>query len=128
VDDLAIEYSLSDETVFAINLCLEEALSNIIRHGHNEEPGHPLTVDACTDGRSMLLFTIEDQAPHFLPPEPMAPEGASRPVTIDELQPGGQGLPLLRRFANLLTWQQIPDGNRLTIGFDLALPTRGESS
>src|SRR5580698_3630589 len=37
VEALAARYSIPAETQFAIELCLEEALSNIIRHGY---PGH----------------------------------------------------------------------------------------
>lgn len=124
VDELALEYALSGELVFAINLCLEEALSNIVRHGYKEEPGHELTIDVCADGESALSFTIEDHAPHFVPPDPVAQEAATAPVPFEELQPGGQGLPLMRRFADTLTWQPMPNGNRLTIGFSL-LPNQG---
>jgi len=120
VDDLAIEHCLSKDTVFAIHLCLEEALSNIIRHGYNGEPGHELRVDVRIDGASTLLFTIEDHAPHFVPPDPVETPAAALPVPIEEFETGGQGLRLMRKFAGSLDWQPTPHGNRLTIGFPLA--------
>ena len=116
VDALAAEYGLSGETHYAINLCLEEALSNIIRHGYSGQPDHAITIDFTSLGTS-LTFTIEDQAPHFTPMEP----ADSRPAaSIEEYQPGGLGVPLMRRFAGTLHWEPLPHGNRLTIGFAAA--------
>jgi anti-sigma regulatory factor (Ser/Thr protein kinase) len=36
---------------------------------------------------------------------------------LDEVQIGGQGIRLLRRFADTLEYRSTPTGNRLTIGF-----------
>jgi anti-sigma regulatory factor (Ser/Thr protein kinase) len=123
VDEIAIEYGLSSDTVFAVNLCLEEALSNIIRHGYKEDPGHPLTVDVSVDDHSTLLFAIEDHAPHFVPPDVAESQAVAPPMTIEELPFGGQGLRLMRKFSASLVWQQTPGGNLLTIGFSLASPS-----
>ena len=122
VDDLAREYALPDETVFAINLCLEVALSNVIRHGYNSEPGHNLTVDSSVSENSTLLLTVEDRAPHFPLPEPEELHPATPPVPIEDYKLGGQGLRLMRRFAGSLTWAPLPNGNRLTMGFPLSSP------
>jgi anti-sigma regulatory factor (Ser/Thr protein kinase) len=118
VDSLAAKYDLSGETHYAINLCLEEALSNIIRHGYRGQPDHAITIDFTSTGTS-LTFTIEDQAPHFVPAEPTE----ARPATsIEEYLPGGLGVRLMRRFAGTLHWKPLPRGNRLTIGFAAAHP------
>ncbi len=69
------QYSIPAETQFAIQLCLEEALSNIIRHGYRDQPNQPITVDCATTRRlpQELVFTIEDQAPPF---DPLAPSAS----------------------------------------------------
>jgi anti-sigma regulatory factor (Ser/Thr protein kinase) len=36
---------------------------------------------------------------------------------LDNIQVGGQGIRLLRRFADTLAYSSTPTGNRLTIGF-----------
>ena len=41
------------------------------------------------------------------------------PTSIDQLQVGGQGIRLMRKFAGSLAYQRLPGGNRLTIGFAL---------
>jgi anti-sigma regulatory factor (Ser/Thr protein kinase) len=116
VDALAAEYNLPGETHFAINLCLEEALSNIIRHGYHGHPDHSITIDFATTGTS-LTFTIEDQAPHFMPAES---KDAQPAASIEEYRPSGLGLQLMRQFAGTLAWEPLPHGNRLTIGFTVA--------
>ena len=100
---------------FAINLCLEEALSNVIRHGYRGEPGHPVTVDF-TAQEGSVQFVIEDQAPWF---DPLAFTPAPDPASIDDLKPGGRGILLLRKFSSSLAYERLAAGNRLTIAFAL---------
>ena len=117
VDALAKEHQIPSDTVFAINLCLEEALSNVIRHGYAGEPGQSLTVEFIASEMGGPSFVIEDHAQPFNPLE--APHVALA-TTIDHAEQGGRGIRLLRRFAGSLAWEPLPHGNRLTIGFDLA--------
>ena len=120
VEALAAEHAIPADTRFAIHLCLEEALSNIIRHGYRGEPNHAITVD-CTvncepEGVHELAFLVEDQAPPF-DPLALALEEAPIPASIDELRPGGRGIRLLRAFAGSLDYRRLAGGNRLTIRF-----------
>jgi len=122
VQSLAAEHELPSELSFAINLCLEEALSNVIRHGYSGEPDHPIAIH-CSIRRPAanameLAFAIEDQAAHF---NPLETEQTVAPVfeTLDELTPGGQGMRLLRKFAGSLQYEPLPAGNRLIIGFSI---------
>jgi len=117
---LAAEYSIPADTQFAIQLCLEETLSNIIRHGYQGQPNHTITVDCTATAETReLVFTIEDNAPAFDPLAPSAMQDAPAPKSIDQLQAGGQGIRLLRKFAGSLAYQRLPGCNRLTIGFAL---------
>jgi anti-sigma regulatory factor (Ser/Thr protein kinase) len=115
VEALALAYSIPDDIRFAIDLCLEEALSNVIRHGYRSEPGHPITVDFRAEQGS-VQFILEDQAPPF---DPKAFSPAPGPSTLDDLEPGGRGILLLRKFASHLAYERLPAGNRLTITFTL---------
>ncbi|MGA9063277.1 MAG: ATP-binding protein [Terracidiphilus sp.] len=119
IEALAAAYAIPANTQFAIHLCLEEALSNIIRHGYRSEPNHSITVDCGPAAAHDLIFTVEDQAPPFDPLAPSAVEQAPIPSSIDRLQPGGQGIRLLRKFAGSLAYQRLAGGNRLIIGFVL---------
>jgi anti-sigma regulatory factor (Ser/Thr protein kinase) len=112
VGALATEYDISDERRFAIELCLEEVLSNIVRHGYRGEPGHAFTVDFVRLGED-LVFVVEDNAQPFEPAQP----GDAIPGDLNTIIPGGQGLRLLYRFAGSVKYEQLAQGNRLTIRF-----------
>ena len=114
VEALAAEYAIPADTKFAIDLCLEEALSNIVRHGYSGEAGRPIFVDF-TNAADRWTFTIEDHGPPFNPLE--LEDDKLAPTTFDELKAGGRGINLLRQFAGSLDYERIADGNRLTIRF-----------
>jgi anti-sigma regulatory factor (Ser/Thr protein kinase) len=117
VEGLASEYSISEKTRFAIDLCLEEVLSNIIRHGYSGDPGHSIAIEVAVMEGGELRFCVEDDSPVFNPLEPGAAGGPVLSSAIDEGKSGGQGIRLLRRFADRLSYDRLPGGNRLTIGF-----------
>jgi len=119
VEAIVAEHAISPDTAFAIHLCLEEAISNVIRHGYSGQPGHSLTVDYASANAHELVFTIEDQAPPFDPLDPSLIEELPAPAPEDFLRPGGRGILLMRRFASSIAYQRLANGNRLTIAFVL---------
>jgi anti-sigma regulatory factor (Ser/Thr protein kinase) len=126
VEALALEHAIPANTQYAINLCLEEALSNVIRHGYAGEPNHAITVDCTRTGENGLTFIVEDSAPHFEPADSdpgTAPDfTAVTPASIEDITPGGHGITLMRHFAGTLAWEPLPKGNRLKLGFQIAQP------
>ena len=123
VEAIVAEYAIPHDTAFAIHLCLEEAISNVIRHGYSGQPGQTLTVDYTSPNAHELVFTVEDQAPPFDPLVPSLIEELPSPTPEDFLRPGGRGILLMRRFASTIAYQRLENGNgggnRLTIGFVL---------
>lgn len=114
IDSLAATYGIADGTKFAINLCLEEVVSNSIRHGYSNQAGQLVTVRCSAPRPGYFVFTVEDDAP------PFDPLGLAPLPTVgeqDEGQLGGQGIRLLRGFADTLEYEAKPGGNRLHIGF-----------
>jgi anti-anti-sigma factor len=112
VDELAILLNLSGETEYALRLCLEEAVTNIVNHA-TPEPGveHDTVALHMVANASKLRLTIEDHCGSFNPldtplPEPddPAPEGE-----------GGLGITLLRRHADEVSWERAGTTNRLSI-------------
>jgi anti-sigma regulatory factor (Ser/Thr protein kinase) len=121
VETLAVAYAIPPDTLFAIHLCIEESVSNIIRHGYQGQPGHRVTVDfspgPANGPANRLVFSIEDQAPPFNPLEDLAVPAMAAAGSIDRLNPGGHGIRLLRKFAAALDYERLANGNRLTIRF-----------
>lgn len=129
LEAIAAHYSLHADTEFAIQLCLEEALSNIIRHGYRGQANQSISI-TCTiecvpagaenEDAGELVFTIEDHAPPFDPLAAYIDAPTPAPVSFDDFPPGGQGIRLMRKFSSRLAWQQLANGNRLTMGFNLS--------
>ncbi len=119
VEALAVEYAIPSATLFGVHLCLEEAISNVIRHGYRGQPGNTITVDCASPAPRELFFTVEDQAPPFDPVTASLIEDEPVSSPADYLRPGGRGILLMRSFAGTLAYQRLAAGNRLTIGFAL---------
>ena len=114
VDVLGARHCISTNTQLSINLCLEETIANVIRHGYADEPGHSITIDFAIPNPAFFLFMVEDHAPNFNPLE--GPEKTALHPD-EEFRVGGQGIRFLRRFADLLEYESQPKGNRLRMGF-----------
>jgi anti-sigma regulatory factor (Ser/Thr protein kinase) len=103
---------------------MEEALANVVLHGYRSEAGHPIVVKIFVSAGT-LFFTIDDQAPPFSPIEHGSRDDGKKPASLATIQPGGNGLRLLRHFGGSLSYERLADGNRLTIGF--AAPMKSAS-
>jgi len=112
VDELAILLNLSGETEYALRLCLEEAVTNIVNHAIPEAgTGRDSVTLHLLANATTLRVRIEDRCGAFNPldtplPEPddPAPEGE-----------GGLGITLLRRHADQVSWERDGATNRLSI-------------
>jgi serine/threonine-protein kinase RsbW len=81
-----------DRDLFSIELALEEALVNAIKHGNQLDPDKRVFVRYEIAG-DRFDIRIEDEGPGFNPcdvPDPTAPENLERPC--------GRGLLLIRNF------------------------------
>jgi serine/threonine-protein kinase RsbW len=114
IEELASRYAIPAGVQFAMNLCLEEVISNIIRHGYSGETDRPVNVRFTAPSEGNFVFIVDDEAPPFNPVE--APESPML-NPLDEIRVGGQGIRLLHRFADALEYEPRPVGNRLCIGF-----------
>jgi anti-sigma regulatory factor (Ser/Thr protein kinase) len=124
IEGLTSRHAIPDKTQFAIDLCLEEALSNVIRHGYGGAEDRFVSVRFTMPRDSYFEFVIEDEAPHFNPLD--APPLPAINAT-EETRIGGQGIRFLREFSDALEYEPTPMGNRLRIGFSAdgsALPAQ----
>ena len=113
---LADRLRLSEEVRYAVLLCLEEALANVVLHGYRNEPGHPICLRACVSDDA-LLFEVQDKAPPFALEDALRSTERGDHVPLESLSPGGYGLGLLRHFSRSLVHEKLADGNRLAMSF-----------
>jgi anti-sigma regulatory factor (Ser/Thr protein kinase) len=124
VERVASANGISPDLKFAMELCLEEAISNVIRHGYGPDANGTVTVQFAMPHKGSFVFEVEDHA------RPFNPLGAPEIPALSlgrEMRVGGEGLRLLRSFANMIEYVPMPGGNRLRIGFQ-ATPGSSEDA
>lgn len=92
----AVGFNAAD--MFAIRLCLEEALTNAVRHGNSGDNSKLVKVKYFLS-QTLLEIFVEDQGKGFNPgdvPDPRSQENISRP--------GGRGLLLMNAYLDQLDY------------------------
>jgi anti-sigma regulatory factor (Ser/Thr protein kinase) len=110
--ELARELGCPADRVFDVDLCLTEAVSNVIRHGYVDDALHEIGIEI-TREPGALVIRIEDDA------RPFDPLQASKPLatSLDEAEPSGRGIALMRSAADSASYERSDDRNRLTVKF-----------
>lgn len=106
------KHGASRHVLFVSELALEELLTNIVKYGYQDAAEHAIAVDLEAHGDEVRL-RLTDDGTAFNPwddaPEPVRgrPAGA-RPL-------GGQGVMLVKKFANTLEYERKDQKNVVTV-------------
>jgi anti-sigma regulatory factor (Ser/Thr protein kinase) len=104
---------MSGNTSLAVQLCLEEAVENIIMYGAVEDESVEISVEL-EPVAGMLVAQIEDTGQEFDPTH--APSLVVAP-SLAEAKPGSVGIHLMRTFSDEMTYRRVGDRNQLTLQF-----------
>jgi anti-sigma regulatory factor (Ser/Thr protein kinase) len=117
-EGFARRLELPASTSYAMQLCLEEAFSNIVRHalfGRSDKADQDKDVRltlARHDGA--VVLTIEDSAAAF---DPLTVAAPTAPASIEDAVVGGQGIHLMRKFSQRMEYERRDGMNRLRLHF-----------
>jgi serine/threonine-protein kinase RsbW len=117
ITTLASEYKIPANTQYAMNLCMEEVLSNIIRHGYANKPDRVIVIRYVPAQGESHFLVVDDEAPRF---NPLAAKETTVEEMLDGTRIGGLGMRLVRGIATSLEYEPTALGNRLTLGFAAA--------
>jgi anti-sigma regulatory factor (Ser/Thr protein kinase) len=103
------------EPLWRLDLCVTEALANVIAHGGAGAGSRPICLRldvrrGASGGEASV--TVSDGGTAF---DPLTAPPKARPRTLAEAEPGGQGLPMLRQFSDALDYSYSEGQNHLTI-------------
>jgi anti-sigma regulatory factor (Ser/Thr protein kinase) len=113
IDDLVGPLELSPEATYAVQLCLEEAIVNIITYAFEPDTEHDVRIAVWRDGRMVYAEITDDGRPF----DPLAQEAPLRPTDLASAQIGGLGITLMRNFAGDIAYRRMEGMNRLTLSF-----------
>jgi anti-sigma regulatory factor (Ser/Thr protein kinase) len=106
-------HELTANISFAVQLCLEEAIANIIMHGGAKDDRLEIAIELEHNGRT-LVARIEDNGGEFDPAQ-FPPPLLAR--SLEEAKVGGLGIHLMRSFANGMHYERREGRNRLILRF-----------
>jgi len=104
---------LSASLSFAVQVCLEEAVANIIMYSTTTDDRLEIVV-GIERGDQTLVAWIEDNGSAFDPTQVLRPPV---PASLAEAQVGNLGIHLMRSFASGMHYERRENRNRLTIQF-----------
>ncbi len=122
VDTIAADQQLPEQILFALQVCLEELLTNIVRHGGTESSGDlsvvpipPLNVEiSISTGAQRVSMTVEDDGKPF---DVVNAPAHRIDQPLSAIEPGGLGIQLIRNFASSIKYEQAGLGNRVVVEF-----------
>lgn len=111
IEAIAGPAELPASVVYAMQLCLEELLSNTIRHGGASQAEVKVSLAG-----GAVVMVIEDDGKPFDVAAATARQ-VDRP--LEELVPGGLGIGLVKNFASSIAYERADGRNRVTLAFKL---------
>lgn len=112
VTHYANQAGLSEAEVYAVQLAVDEAATNIIEHGYGQEC--PSRIDVtCEILANGIKVVIYDDAEPFDPTTVPEPEIN---VSLDDIKPRGLGIFFMRKMMDEVAYETSPNqGNTLTM-------------
>ncbi len=111
IDELSMEFDLSDEVYGNVLVATMEATNNAIIHGNNSDPSKNVKIEMLMD-RKELMVHIEDQGHGFdyaTVPDPTAPEN------LEKIN--GRGIFLMERLSDEILY--LENGRIVVLKFKI---------
>jgi serine/threonine-protein kinase RsbW len=103
---------LQPESIFSVNLALDEVVTNIIRYAHDDDRReHPIVVRLALE-HGVLTAQVEDDGRAFNPLEAAVPD---IDASIEERPIGGLGIHLVRSVMSSVEYRREVGRNVLTM-------------
>jgi anti-sigma regulatory factor (Ser/Thr protein kinase) len=119
LEELCRSFQLSERVSFQLDLCLTELVTNVINYAYpaGEVPDDAIVVQLLRETADVLVLIVDRGIP--FDPVTYVPKAAAQ--TLEEAEPGGRGLLLVRKFAAQLQYHREQGCNRLSLRFSAPL-------
>lgn len=107
--------AVDEHALAAVELVLEEAVTNIIRYGYQGQPPRAeppvIEIDLQIDLDEIQVLIVDDARPF----DPLDSGGVLLPETLDDAQVGGLGLLMIRNTASSMAYERRDGQNRFSV-------------
>lgn len=111
LDKIGVAQQWDSNTLFDLNLCVEEAVVNVIVHGYEDNGRHQIEVDIAYDATSVTITVLDDGIAY----NPLDARGADIHAAPEERTPGGLGVHLVRALMHELAYTREDNRNRFVM-------------
>lgn len=111
VEQAAADAGLNESAAYAVQLAVDEAATNIIEHAYGGEGIGEIEITVQVN-KNGLTVTLRDHGRPFDPGQIPDPN-LSRP--LEEIEPHGLGLFLMRKMMDEVQFEFTPQGNTVTM-------------
>lgn len=109
VSEFGNAHNLSEEFVYAVNLALDEILTNTISYGYPDKDAHEITVTLRVPGNELVAEVIDDA--HAF--DPLSAPKADVNLPLEQRNVGGLGIHLARTLMDEMAYRREQDKNVL---------------
>ena len=111
IDAFCEEREISPEIAYAVNLSIDEILTNTISYGYDEDEPDRIEIIVRLESDSLVVEIVDDSAPFDLSATPEANVEAS----LEERDVGGLGLFLVHQMMDRVEYERIEGRNIVTL-------------
>ena len=111
IDTFCEDRNISPEIAYAINLSIDEILTNTISYGYDDDEPHRIEIIVRLEGAALIVVIVDDSAPFDLSATPEADLEA----TLDEREVGGLGLFLVHQMMDNVEYERADGCNVVTL-------------
>jgi anti-sigma regulatory factor (Ser/Thr protein kinase) len=111
IDAFCEEKDLSPEIAYAVNLSVDEILTNTISYGYDDDEPHRIEIIVRREADSLVVVIVDDSAAFDLSSTPEVDLGAS----LDDRALGGLGLFLVHQMMDAVEYQRMDGCNVVTL-------------
>ena len=111
VDAFCEARDIPPEIAYAVNLSIDEILTNTITYGYDDDESHRIEIALRLEADSLVVVIADDSAPFDLSETPEADVEA----TLEDRDVGGLGLFLVHQMMDQVEYERVESRNIVTL-------------
>lgn len=105
------DWAVPPKTAFAVDLVVNEAVTNTISYAYSDEAPHAISI-ALSDAAETITVEIEDDGAPF---NPLAADAMVVGTDLEHAEIGGRGIHLMKTFSDAQDYRYISGRNTLKL-------------